>query len=137
MSRPIRSAVLIVNNPFTADSRAWKMAHTLTEAGYAVTVVARTGPGLPGYELADGYRVLRVEQPRPLSWLPSPRLPAGEAEAAAAGSRAGPGTRARAVTAATVGRAAQGLRYLRLSRAWAESIGRAVDHAPTPSGFER
>jgi glycosyltransferase involved in cell wall biosynthesis len=36
-----------------------------------------------------------------------------------------------------VGRGAQALRYLRLSRAWADAIGRAVEHAPTPPGFER
>lgn len=58
-ARQVRSAALIVNNPFTADSRAWKMAHTLADAGYAISVVARTGPGLPGYELVDGFRVLR------------------------------------------------------------------------------
>jgi glycosyltransferase involved in cell wall biosynthesis len=136
MSRAIRSTALIVNNPFTADSRAWKMAHTLTDAGYAVSVVARTGPGLPGYELVDGFRVLRVDQPRPLAWLPSPRLPAGEAEAAAAGRRSGSAARVRAVTAATVGRGAQALRYVRLSRLWAGAIGEAIEHAPTPSGFE-
>jgi glycosyltransferase involved in cell wall biosynthesis len=137
MSRTIRSIALIVNNAFTADSRAWKMAHTLTDAGYAVTVVARTAPGLPGYERSDGYRVLRVEQPQPLSWLPSPRLPAGEAESAERGGRSGPAVRARALTAATVGRGAQALRYLRLSRIWAEAIGRAVAHAPSPPGFDR
>lgn len=137
LTRPIRSTALIVNNPFTADSRVWKMAHTLTDAGYAVTVVARTGAGLPAYELVDGFRVLRVEQPRPLAWLPSPRLPAGEAEAAEAAARAGRAARAREVAAATVGRAAQAVRYLRLSRAWADAIGRAIDHAPTPRGFER
>ena len=137
MSRAVRSTALIINNPFTADSRVWKMAHTLTEAGYAVTVVARTDAGLPGYELIDGFRLLRVEQPQPLGWLPSPRLPAGEAEAAEAARRSGPVARARAMTAATVGRGTQALRYLRLSRAWADAIGRAVDHAPVPAGFER
>lgn len=141
MSRPIRSVALLVNNPFTADSRVWKMAHTLTDAGYAVTVVARTAAGLPGYELLDGFRVLRVRQPQPLAWLPSPRLPAGEAEVAESGRGAGLaadlGTKARTVTAATLGRGAQALRYLRLSRAWADAIGRAIDHAPTPPGFDR
>jgi glycosyltransferase involved in cell wall biosynthesis len=137
MGRVIRSTALIVNNPFTADSRVWKMAHTLTDAGYAVTVVARTGPGLPGYELVDGFRVVRVTQPRPLAWLPSPRLPAGEAEAAETTRTPGAITRARAIAGATVGRGAQALRYLRLSRAWADAIGQAIDHAPVPSDFER
>lgn len=136
MSRTIRSTVLLVNNPFTADSRAWKMAHTLTVAGYAVTVVARTGPSLPAYERIDGFRVLRVPQPRPLAWVPSPRLPMGEAEAAERHAGAGVGATARALAAATLGRGAQALRYLRLSRAWADAIGQAVDHAPTPAGFE-
>ncbi len=136
MSRPISSTALIVNNPFTADSRAWKMAHTLTDAGYAVTVVARTAAGLPGSELVDGFRVLRVQQPQPLAWLPSPRLPAGEAEVAEMHRGTGIGTKVRAITAATLGRGAQAIRYLRLSRAWADAIGRAIDHAPTPPGFE-
>ncbi|MFN8517855.1 MAG: glycosyltransferase [Chloroflexota bacterium] len=137
MSRVVRSTALIVNNPFTADSRVWKMAHTLTEAGHAVTVVARTGAGLPGYELVDGFRLLRVSQPQPLSWLPSPRLPAGEAEAAERRAASGAIAKARAVAAATLGRGAQALRYLRLSGVWADAIGQAIDHAPTPPGFER
>jgi len=137
MSRDVRSAALVVNNPFTADSRVWKMAHTLAGAGYAVTVVARTGPGLPGYELLDGFRVLRVTQPRPLAWLPSPSLPAGEAEAAEQGAPSGVVGRTRRVVAATLGRGVQAVRYLRLSRAWADAIGRAIDHAPTPPGLER
>lgn len=135
-ARPIRSAALIVNNPFTTDSRVWKMAHTLTDACCAVTVVARTAPGLPAYELVDGFRVVRVQQPRPLAWLPSPRLPAGEAEAAESGAPAGRMARARAVATSTVGRGAQAIRYLRLSRAWADAIEQAVDHAPIPPGFD-
>ncbi len=137
MSRTIRSCALIVNNPFTADSRVWKMAHTLTDAGCAVTVAARAAPGLPTYEFVDGFRVLRVRQPHPLAWLPSPRLPAGEAEAAEMGRSNGPLHRAREATAASVGRGAQALRYLRLSAVWADAIGDAIGHAPTPSGFER
>jgi glycosyltransferase involved in cell wall biosynthesis len=142
----VRSTALIVNNPFTADSRVWKMAHTLTDAGHAVTVVARTGTGLPAYEPVDGFRVLRVEQPQPLAWLPSPRLPAGEAEVAEASAQGARTTitrtrativRARSLTAATVGRGAQALRYLRLSRVWADTIAQAVDHAPAPPGFQR
>lgn len=136
MSRTVASTALVVNNPFTADSRAWKLARTLTDAGYAVTVVARAGSGLPGYELVEGFRVLRVHQPQPLAWLPSPRLPAGEAEAEERRTGSRLGEQARAITSATLGRAAQALRYLRLSRAWADAIGRAIDHAPTPPRFE-
>ncbi|MBX3029953.1 MAG: glycosyltransferase family 4 protein [Chloroflexi bacterium] len=131
----VRTTALLVNNPFQTDSRVWKMAHTLTDAGYAVTVVARTAPGLPAYEQVDGFRVLRVVQPQPLAWLPSPRLPAGEAEAAAGRASApGPVAQARLITAATLGRGAQALRYLRLSRAWADAIGQAIDHAPALPG---
>ena len=130
--RPVRTTALIVNNPFQNDSRVWKMAHTLTDAGYGVTVVARTGPGLPAFELVDGFRVVRVEQPQPFPWLPSPRLPAG--------GEAGPPTVTRRVagvrhaTEASLGRAAQAARYLRLSRVWAGAIGAAVAGAPNHTG---
>lgn len=135
-ARTIRSTALIVNNPFTADSRAWKMAHTLAGAGYAVTVVARAGTGMPTYEAVDRFRVLRVHQPQPLAWLPSPRLPVGEAESADAGGSSGRIAGARAIVSATAGRGAQAVRYLRLSRAWADAIGRAIHHAPTPQTLE-
>ncbi len=129
--RGVRTSALIVNNPFQNDSRVWKMAHSLTTAGYGVTVVARTGPGLPGYEVVDGFRVLRVEQPQPFPWLPSPRLPAADEESA---TTSGPMAQARRFTAASVGRAAQATRYLRLSHVWADAVAAAIATAPVPSG---
>ena len=130
--RPVRTTALIVNNPFQNDSRVWKMAHTLTEAGYGVTVVARTGPDLPAYEVVDGFRVLRVAQPQPFPWLPSPRLPSADdhAQPVSPGALA----RARRVTAASVGRAAQAARYLRLSHVWSDAIADAIAAAPVLGG---
>jgi glycosyltransferase involved in cell wall biosynthesis len=130
--RPVRTTALVVNNPFQNDSRVWKMAHTLTDAGYGVTVVARTGPDLPEFEVVDGFRVLRVAQPQPFPWLPSPRLPAADdhAQPASSGSLA----RARRLTAASVGRAAQAARFLRLSHVWAEAIAAAIAAAPVEGG---
>jgi glycosyltransferase involved in cell wall biosynthesis len=130
--RPVRTTALVVNNPFQNDSRVWKMAHTLTEAGYGVTVVARTGAGLPASELVDGFRVLRVEQPQPLPWLPTPQLPPGDDGLV----DAEPGflARARRVTAASVGRAAQAARYLRLSHVWADAIAAATRASPSAAG---
>ena len=130
--RPVRTTALIVNNPFQTDSRVWKMAHTLTDAGYVVTVVARTGPDLPAYEAVDGFRVLRVAQPRPLPWLPSPRLPSSDDTLPE--TPAGAIQRARALTAASLGRAAQAARYLRLSHVWADAIAAAIAAAPAIRG---
>lgn len=129
--RSVRSTVLIVNNPFQNDSRVWKMAHSLTDAGIAVTVVARSAPDAPAYEVVDGFRVLRVSQPRPMAWLPSPRLPSSDASTT---PPTGLVAKARRVAAASVGRAAQAVRYLRMSRAWADAIASAVDLAPVLQG---
>ena len=130
--RPVRTTALIVNNPFQNASRVWKMAHTLTDAGYGVTVVARAAPDLPAYEVVDGFRVVRVAQPQPWSWLPSPRLPSADdhAQPIASGTLA----RARRMTAASLGRAGQAARYLRLSRIWADAIAAAVGNAPVLGG---
>ncbi len=118
-----RRVALLLNNPFTTDSRAWKLAVGLTAAGWSVTVVARTADGLPAREERDGYLVVRVEQPRPLAWLPSPRLP----EAIAVPSeRSSEGT-LRARVRETLGRASQAVRYLLLARAWAKAIDALVD----------
>ncbi len=133
-SRPVRTTALIVNNPFQNDSRAWKMARTLTAAGYRTTVVARTAPGLPPHETVDGFRVLRVEQPQPLPWLPSPGLPSASDEAAAAAARPGVLAHVRRATAASLGRAAQAARYLRLSQVWADAIAVTIANAPAVSG---
>ncbi|MEA2623228.1 MAG: hypothetical protein QOH61_2138 [Chloroflexota bacterium] len=125
--RPVRTVALLLNNPFVADSRAWKMARTLGEAGYDVTVVARAETGLPVTVDGDRFRIVRVEQPKPFPWLPSPRLPSGD-DAATAGPRTA-GARIRGIVSGTVGRAAQAARYLRLTRLWARDIARAVGYA--------
>jgi glycosyltransferase involved in cell wall biosynthesis len=116
-----RHVVLLLNNPFTADSRSWKLATSLTAAGHRVTVVARAAPGLAAREVRDGFQVVRLDQPRPLAWLPSPGLPAGAGGATRRDAR----TRIRD----TVGRAAQALRYLLLARAWAKRIAEVVPPA--------
>lgn len=128
--RPRRIA-LIPNNPFETDSRVWKVASTLGHAGYDVTVVAREKAGLPERQDEDGFRVVRVVQPKPLAWLPSPGLPAGEEHgpAGAAAPRAGGIARMRRIATASVGRAIQAVRYLRLTSAWASAIERAIPPA--------
>jgi glycosyltransferase involved in cell wall biosynthesis len=54
---------MLVRNGFTHDSRVEKEARTLTGAGYDVTVVAESAPGLALREHRDGYEVRRVERP--------------------------------------------------------------------------
>jgi glycosyltransferase involved in cell wall biosynthesis len=132
---------LLLNNPFVADSRSWKTARSLAEAGWAVTVVARRGDGLPERETRDGFAVVRVDQPRPLAWMPAPRLPeaaTGEPVPGETGRAANPPTvsrvraGARAVRAAVVdvaGRGIQAIRYLRLAGQWADRIGAVVPGA--------
>ncbi len=128
-----RSVALLPNNPFLTDSRVWKIAGTLGRAGYEVTVVARSQDGLPPRQEEDGFRVVRVRQPRPFPWLPTPGLPPGEehgADAAPPGRRAGgPVARGRSLAHATIGRGVQALRYLRLTQAWATEVVRAVPWA--------
>jgi glycosyltransferase involved in cell wall biosynthesis len=145
--RPVRSVALLLNNPFQTDSRAWKMARTLGSEGFEVTVVARAANGLPAREDGAGFRVVRVAQPQPFAWLPTPRLPDAELSATAPRSDRGPGgrrlprrarlpavarsarrglQRAEAAARASVGRAAQAARYLRLTHLWARDIAAAV-----------
>lgn len=116
-----RHVALLLNNAFTADSRSWKLATSLAATGHRVTVVARAADGLPERETREGFDVIRIAQPRPLPWLPSPGLPPG------GGVRAGRDVRARIRD--TAGRAAQALRYLLLARAWAARIAEVVPHA--------
>jgi glycosyltransferase involved in cell wall biosynthesis len=65
MTRETVRVSMLVRNVFTHDSRVEKEARTLTAAGYAVTVVADAGEGLPERESRDGYEVLRVARPIP------------------------------------------------------------------------
>jgi glycosyltransferase involved in cell wall biosynthesis len=116
-----RHVVLLLNNPYTSDSRSWKIANSLVAAGDRVTVVARTADGLPAREQRDGVEVVRIEQPRPLGWLPSPPLPPG----AGGPRRRSPRGRVRD----TIGRAVQVVRYLLLTRQWAARIADSVPAA--------
>ena len=128
-----RTVALLPNNTFTTDSRVWKIAGTLGQAGYDVTVVARAGDGLPARQQEDGFSVLRVQQPRPFSWLPTPGLPAGEEHGWVGGSgpsaHSGPVDRARRLVDMSVGRGAQALRYLRLTQAWSKEVVKVVPWA--------
>ena len=110
-----RRVTLLLNNPFTADSRSWKLARSLSAAGMAVIVVARAAPGLPLRDNQEGFEIVRVAQPRPLGWLPTPGLPSGSAER---------GIRSRLRD--TAGRVVQAVRYLLLARLWARRIGSVV-----------
>ena len=117
---PTRVAILI-NNTYEADARAWKTAVSLGQAGYHVTVIARWGPGLATTERLDHHTVTRIRQPQPLAWLPVPSLPeTGEVRPGARGAMRG---RLRD----SVGRVAQALRYLVMSRAWARLIAEEVE----------
>jgi glycosyltransferase involved in cell wall biosynthesis len=122
-----RHVVLLLNNPFTSDSRSWKIANSLAAAGHRVTVVARAAEGLPNREgpserhKREDFEVVRIEQPRPLGWLPSPPLPPG----AGGLRRRSPRDRVRD----TIGRAVQVVRYLLLTRQWAARVGDVVPAA--------
>jgi glycosyltransferase involved in cell wall biosynthesis len=128
MDRERRSVALLLNNPFEADSRSWKLATSLAAAGWAVTVVARSGDGLPGHEERDGFRLTRVEQPRPLARLPTPRLPDAATGDPARPRRSVP-ARLRSTAIEIIGRPVQALRYLRLAGQWADRIAEAVPGA--------
>lgn len=121
--------VLLLNNAYTSDSRSWKLATSLSAAGCDVTVVARAREGLPDREEREGYRVVRVAQPRPLGWLPAPPLPraapGSDAAAARAAERSRPGG-LRGRVRDTMGRAAQGVRYTLVTRVWANAISAAL-----------
>ena len=115
-----RHVALLLNNPFVADSRSWKLATSLARGGDRVTVIARAHGGLPARERRDGYTVIRIAQPRPLPWLPAPGLPDGRAQ---------DGVPITGRVRDTVGRAAQAARYLLLARRWADRIAEAVPGA--------
>ena len=119
---PARVAILI-NNTYVADARVWKTAVSLGKAGYHVTVIARWGPGLATTERLDHHTVTRVRQPQPLSWLPAPSLPETGDEGR------GPVGGLRRRIRDSVGRAAQVVRYLRMSRAWSKVIAEQVEAA--------
>jgi glycosyltransferase involved in cell wall biosynthesis len=111
--------VLLLGNPFTADSRSWKIARSLAERGHAVTVVARAGSGLPEDEVVDGARVLRLADPAHRRFG-APRLPGGVTGDAR--PQRGPAGRLRGAVSETLGRGLQALRYLRFTRARAGQV---------------
>lgn len=128
-TQPPLRIVLLLNNPYTADSRSWKLANSLTAAGCIVTVVARTAEGLSEREDRDGYRIVRVGQPRTLAWLPAPALP--RAKAGSGGATATPPRRSvRDRARDTLGRGAQAGRYVLRTRAWAKAISEALAGEP-------
>jgi glycogen(starch) synthase len=54
-------AVLVLPSTGAFDSRTWRIAGSLAGRGHDVTVIARSGPGLPDREEAPaGFRILRV-----------------------------------------------------------------------------
>ncbi|MGI8998785.1 MAG: glycosyltransferase family 4 protein [Candidatus Limnocylindria bacterium] len=55
---------MLVRNAFTNDTRVEREARTLVDAGYAVTIVADAGPGLPRTESRAGTKVHRVARGR-------------------------------------------------------------------------
>ena len=116
---------LLLNNPFTMDSRSWKLATSLGAAGHPVTVVARAVAGLPAREPGDGYVVVRLAPPRTLGWLPTPRLPGADPETR-------PRSAVRDKVRDTLGRAAQAARYLLRTRSIADAIEREL--APGAKG---
>jgi glycosyltransferase involved in cell wall biosynthesis len=116
---------LLLNNPFTMDSRSWKLATSLAAARHDVTVIARADGDLPSRETHAGYRVVRLAPVRTLGWLPAPGLPP-----ASAGRQRRPGVRDRLRD--TVGRAAQAARYLLRTRSMATAIERELAAADGP-----
>ena len=66
--------IIVENLPVPFDSRVWKEACSLHEAGYGVTVLCPRGKGYTkGYEVLEGIRIYRHPMPRegnsPLGYL--------------------------------------------------------------------
>ena len=73
------------------DSRTFRIASGLAARGHTVTVLARTGPGLPAEERHPaGYRILRVAV-SPIDGLPLPAPLRGLVRAVAARRDPAPG----------------------------------------------
>ena len=133
-----RRVALLLNNPFVADSRSWKIARSLAAAGWTVTVVARRADGLP--EREDARRV-RGRPGRPATTARAGcrrRACRRPPPASAAGGERRPGRRSsprgravvsgpRSSTSSAVG--LQAIRYLRLAGQWADRIGVVVPGA--------
>ncbi len=127
--RRSRSVAILVNNPFVADTRCRKIASTLADAGYSVTVVAREAEGQPSRETDGSVAVVRLRQPAPLARLPRVRLSVHERSAPVVsrdGRLGAVAPRARRVVSESLGRGIQAVRYLRLAHLWADAIGRSI-----------
>ncbi|MBN1121008.1 MAG: glycosyltransferase family 4 protein [Anaerolineae bacterium] len=59
----LRILMLLENNPYPQDSRVRKEANSLTEAGYAVTVICPRKAGQPRREVINGVSVSRFPAP--------------------------------------------------------------------------
>ena len=51
---------MLIDNSFTMDNRVYRIAKTLTEAGYDLTLYAVKKKSLPNKEIIDGIKVVRV-----------------------------------------------------------------------------
>ncbi len=121
--------VLLFANTAEHNSRATRMTRTLLDAGFAVTWVARSGPGLPERETRTGWDILRVPLPPGPRWLPAPRLPASrQAPAPRPAAVRAPARLARLVVDGP-GRLLQALRYQVVTRRWAAAVERVAPPA--------
>ena len=110
------------------DSRTFRIASGLAARGHTVTVLARTGPGLPAEERHPaGYRILRVAV-SPIDGLPLPAPLRGLVRAVAARRDPAPGDGAGAPASAASEGPLGGLAAvpLRLLRAIGRVAGRAL-----------
>jgi len=72
-----RRLCLILPSTGEFDSRAYRIATSAIARGHEVTILGRSGPGLPDDELhAAGYRIIRVPVSA-MAGMPFPRLMAG------------------------------------------------------------
>lgn len=55
-----QTLTIVVPSTVAYDSRTWRIARTLATRGHAVTILARSGDGLPDRDDIDGIRVIRV-----------------------------------------------------------------------------
>ena len=62
-----RVLMLLQNCSYPRDPRVRREARTLIEAGFRVSVIAPSSPGLAGRETLEGVRVYRYPEPRPAS----------------------------------------------------------------------
>ena len=61
--------MLLENSPYPADDRVRREAHTLTDAGYDVTVICPSDPGQQQHERIDGVSVYRYPYPKEVAGM--------------------------------------------------------------------